>query len=60
MLVRRVVEARRQTAGDSSAQTIRTPALPPVNEKHASSSDPPSEKGGQDAKESFWKKLRCW
>ncbi|KAL5407314.1 hypothetical protein PMIN04_011761 [Paraphaeosphaeria minitans] len=59
LLVRRVVEARQLAAsgGVTATHTDGTAALPPLNEKDGSSSSP-SE--GNEPKESFWRKLRCW
>ncbi|KAF2444225.1 ras-domain-containing protein [Karstenula rhodostoma CBS 690.94] len=59
LLVRRVVEARRLAAsgGITAMHTEGTAALPPFNEKDGSPSSPNE---GNEPKESFWKKLRCW
>jgi len=60
LLVRRVVEARRQAAGDAQGnEPYRTAALPPPK-ANESSSQTPNEKQNESGKESFWRKLKCW
>ncbi|KAF1946440.1 ras-domain-containing protein [Clathrospora elynae] len=57
LLVRRVVEARRITAGAGPAhQTTNLPS-PSRNE---TSSHMLNEKDDDESRESFWKKLKCW
>jgi GTPase KRas protein len=60
VLVRRVVEARRQAAGDAAGnEPYRTAALPPPKANEPSSQTP-NEKDDQSGRESFWRKLKCW
>jgi hypothetical protein len=60
VLVRRVVEARRLAAGEGfGAQPYRTAALPPPKANEASAFSP-NEKNDDEAKEGFWRKLKCW
>jgi small GTP-binding protein len=63
LLVRRVVEARRLTAGDGPAN--RTAALPLQSNPNRDPSDlaahTQNEKDSDDEpKQSFWRKLKCW
>lgn len=61
LLVRRVVEARRLAAGDNGlgAQPHhRTAALPPPGANEASYT--PNEKGDDEPKQSWWRRLKCW
>ncbi|KAL1800304.1 hypothetical protein ACET3X_000646 [Alternaria dauci] len=63
LLVRRVVEARRLTAGDGPAN--RTAALPlqssPNRDPNDFAAHTENEKDSEDEpKPSFWKKLKCW
>ncbi|KAB2105408.1 hypothetical protein AG0111_0g5695 [Alternaria gaisen] len=63
LLVRRVVEARRLTAGDGPAN--RTAALPlhsnPNRDPNDYAAHTPNEKDSEDEpKQSFWRKLKCW
>ncbi|KAF2007994.1 ras-domain-containing protein [Amniculicola lignicola CBS 123094] len=61
LLVRRVVEARREAAhGAAALQPARTAALPPMNEKDTSSMNAMPEKEGMWRKRAFWKRLKCW
>ena len=60
MLVRRVVEARRLTAGAVDGPAHRTAALPPQTQ-HTIANQIPNEKDDDDEpKQSFWQKLKCW
>jgi small GTP-binding protein len=63
LLVRRVVEARRLTAGDGPAN--RTAALPlhsnPNRDPNDYAAHTQNEKDSEDEpKQSFWRKLKCW
>ncbi|KAG9192236.1 ras-domain-containing protein [Alternaria panax] len=63
LIVRRVVEARRLTAGDGPA--IRTAALPlqsnPNRDPNDFAAHTQNEKDGEDEpKQSFWRRLKCW
>ncbi|RYN26728.1 hypothetical protein AA0115_g6815 [Alternaria tenuissima] len=63
LLVRRVVEARRLTAGDGPAN--RTAALPLHSNPNRDPNDyvahTQNEKDSKDEpKQSFWRKLKCW
>jgi hypothetical protein len=63
VLVRRVVEARRLTAGDGPAN--RTAALPlqsnPNRDRNDFAAHTQNEKDGEDEpKQSFWRRLKCW
>ncbi|KAI4955778.1 hypothetical protein J4E91_001639 [Alternaria rosae] len=63
LLVRRVVEARRLTAGDGPAN--RTAALPlqshPNRDPNASAAYLHNEKDNEDEpKKSWWRRLKCW
>ncbi|CAN9141382.1 unnamed protein product [Alternaria alternata] len=63
LLVRRVVEARRLTAGDGPAN--RTAALPlhsnPNRDPNDYAAHTQNEKDSEDEpKQGFWRKLKCW
>ncbi|RYN33094.1 hypothetical protein AA0113_g2122 [Alternaria arborescens] len=63
LLVRRVVEARRLTAGDGPAN--RTAALPlhsnPNRDPNDYAAHTQNEKDSEnEPKQSFWRKLKCW
>jgi hypothetical protein len=57
-LVRRVVEARNEAMGVGPGAIAQTAALPPVNEKGESAAK--ADKDGDESKDAFWKKLKCW
>jgi hypothetical protein len=59
VLVRRVVEARRLTAGAIDGPAHRTAALSPHNQ-NATASQIPNEKDGHEPRRSFWQRLKCW
>ncbi|KAF1920402.1 P-loop containing nucleoside triphosphate hydrolase protein [Ampelomyces quisqualis] len=60
LLVRRVVEARRQAAGDAMANEPRRTAALPLPKANEPSSQTPNEKYDESEKESLWSKLKCW
>jgi GTPase KRas protein len=58
VLVRRVVEARRLTANENSAN--RTAALPMSNANRSGAHTYSEKQDSDEPKQSFWSKLKCW
>jgi GTPase KRas protein len=58
LLVRRVVEARKLTANETSVN--RTAALPMSNPNHSAANNYSEKRDSDEPKQSFWSKLKCW
>nr|AEI69325.1 CLG2P [Curvularia lunata]UFQ25522.1 CLG2P [Curvularia lunata]UFQ25523.1 CLG2P [Curvularia lunata]UFQ25524.1 CLG2P [Curvularia lunata]UFQ25525.1 CLG2P [Curvularia lunata] len=58
LLVRRVVEARRLTANETSVN--RTAALPMSNPNQPAANNYSEKHDSEEPKQGFWSKLKCW